>query len=810
MNNRHTILFLLTFILILSGCNNLTSNNEEYKKDVNINITKIEFEPDHKHFRLDVEINDTLTDQLLSTSADSIHFKTEEFLKGNIYDPKTQPQLISYENLKLKEIAKLKLDALFLIDLTLDSTAISQQYQIIKNLKRLFALEHLHVAFMKNEEVTPTMIATDYVLNNYFKSEPGRKYLYRAISHKIDEFKNDSSEYVKNAKENISTAPLASTRKIMFVFSDAKVYEHNKPIDPKHFELQHQIAQQIDTTMKLPIFYFNLKKQNDSEEQTKEQSEQSKLTDEEAQNFLAVLCQKSGGKYINAFNQKLKLNDILHLFTKDYIDYVFTFVNPDYKIYRGMERKLQIGCYSGDSLIASDYIYYNVGSVYNPIIVNGATTLQIILQGCFLGILTIIIIYLIFQFVTPCISYWLFKRKYVTRYTGRNMSYNGMLIEQSCYFCKAPFAEGDEIVAKCKHILHKSCWDENEYKCPEYGRHCKHGSHYYNRKNLFDPHNASFYLIWIIAGAFAGLVAWIYFTANAHHNENLLLVRLIHLIFNVNPSSPEAITLMDEYGSHLFFLPFYGLTIGFSLTLSLSLLTTHGRWLWKRTLQIAAKAIIGGLFSYLAFFIGCVISITLNFKDNSFLIDWIPWMLSGFIIAATVSYGTDIKLKKALIGAAISIIFGLGSMYIWSYGFNSQMDTREFQLLSYMIYCIGFAISVAATSPKSEHYFLRVEGPIKEMDIAVYKWMNSHEQGKTISIGKSVNCDLQMTWDITSPIAPEQAEVKMINGYLYLTALEEGVVFDKKPLKTNVRKKLYHGTKFVIGKTTFTYLEKDL
>lgn len=810
MNNRHTILLLLTFILILSGCNNLVPHNEEYKKDVNINITKIEFEPDHKHFRLDVEINDTLTALLLSTNADSIHFKTEEFLKDNVYDPKTQPQLESYENLRLKEIAKLKLDALFLIDLTLDSTAINQQYQIIKNLKRLFALDHLHVAFMKNGEVTPTMIATDYVLNNYFKNEPGEKYLYRSISYKIDEFKNDSTEYAKIVKNTPSTEPFASARKIMFIFSDGKVYDHNKPIDSKHFELQHQIAQQIDTTMAFPIFYFNLKKQTDKAELTDKQDEPTNLADEEAQNFLTVLCQKSGGKYINAFNQQLKLNDILHLFKKDYIDYVFTFVNPDYKIYRGMERKLQIGCYSGDSLIASDYIYYNVGSVYNPIIINGATTLQIILQGCFLGTLTILIIYLIFQFVTPGISYWLFKRKYVTRYTGRNMSYNGMLIEQSCYFCKAPFVEGDEIVAKCKHIVHKSCWDENEYKCPEYGRHCKHGSHYYNRKNLFDPHNASFYLIWIIAGAFAGLVAWIYFTANAHHNEDLLLVRLIHLIFNVNPSSPEAITLMDEYGSHLFFLPFYGLTIGFSLTLSLSLLTTHGRWLWKRTLQIAAKAIIGGLFSYLAFFIGCVISITLNFKDNSFLIDWIPWMLSGFIIAATVSYGTDIKLKKALIGAAISIIFGLGSMYIWSYGFNSQVDTREFQLLSYMIYCIGFAISVAATSPKSEHYFLRVEGPIKEMDIAVYKWMNSHDQCKKITIGKSVNCDLQMTWDITSPIAPEQAEVKMINGYLYLTALEEGVVFDKKPLKTNIRKRLYHGTKFVIGKTTFTYLEKDL
>ena len=185
-------------------------------------------------------------------------------------------------------------------------------------------------------------------------------------------------------------------------------------------------------------------------------------------------------------------------------------------------------------------------------------------------------------------------------------------------------------------------------------------------------------------------------------------------------------------------------------------------------------------------------------------------MLSGLVIASAVVYGTDIKLKKALIGAVISIIFGLGSMYLWSFSFNAQVDTREFLLLSYMIYCIGFAISVAATCPKSERYFLRVEGPIKDMDIAIYKWMKAPEQSKRILIGKSVNCDLQMTWDITSPIAPEQAEVKMVNGYLYLTALEEGILFNKKPLKTNVRKKLYHGTKFVIGKTTFTYLEKDL
>lgn len=800
MNRHYIIPFLLLLIITLSGCEQLKPYSKTYKENLNINITKIEFEPDYKRFKLNVELNDTLTALLLSTNADSIHFKTEEFLKGNIYNPNTQPQLESYENLKLKEIAQLKMDALFLIDLTLDSTAINQQYRIIKDLKNLFALDHLHVAFMKDGGITPTMIASEYVLNNYFKHGPKGKYLYRAISSKIDEFKKDSSEYVGNRKDSTHTNKATSAQKIMFVFSDGKVYSHNKPIDPKHFELQYQLTQKIDTTQTFPIFYFNLQ----------EQTEQIDQGNEDAQDFLKAICQKSGGKYINAFSQKLSLNDILHLFKDNYIDNVFTYVNPDYKIYRGIERKLQIACYSGDSLIASDYIYYNVGSIYNPVIVNGSTTLQVILQGCFIGVITLLILYLIFQFIVPGISYWLFKKKYVTHYNGKNMSYNGMLIEQSCYFCKAPFVEGDEIVVKCKHVLHKSCWDENEYQCPEYGRHCKQGRHYYNSKNLFDTRNASFYLSWIIAGAFAGLIAWINFTANVHHSENLLLVKFIYLILGVEPNSSSITSLIEEYESNLLFLPFYGLNIGFFLTFSLSFLTSHGRWLWKRTLQIVIRSIIGGFLSYLSFFLGCVISITLNFKDNSFIIEWIPWMLSGLCIATAVTYGTDIKLKKALIGAVISIVFGLGSMYMWSSSFNSQIDTREYLLLSYMIYCIGFAISVAATSPKSERYFLRVEGPIKETGIALYKWIKSPDRSKRVVIGKSVNCDLQMTWDITSPIAPEQAEIKMINGYLYLTALEEGILFNNKLLKTNTKKKLYHGTKFIIGKTIFTYLEKDL
>lgn len=805
--NIYKISFLLVMVLILSGCENLMPTDGKHKEDNNLNILNIEFEPEHKYFHTDVKLNDSIAALLLRNDT-TIKFHVEEYMQNRLSDPRTVPELVNIQNIKVQEIANLDLNILALADLTLDSVKIESQKRAIKGLKELFSLNNLHIAFIKNKSVSETMTATDYVLDNYFKADHGQKYLYRSILSKIDELKGHASTYFPEVRQDTISRHLTPKQDVLIIFSDGKVYDKDMPLDPDHFALQRSIAQNSDSITQFPIFYINLETRSDKQG---EESEIISNTDEEAETLMQVLCQKTNGKYLNSYDQNTILNDILNLFDKQYANYRFSFVNPDLKIFRGLERTLQLSCYQGDSLIASDFIKYNLGSIYNPIIINGLTTFQVILQGSLLGLLTLLLLYMIFQFITPSIHYLIFKRKHVTRYTGKNMSYNGILVEPDCYYCKAPFEAGDEIVVKCQHVLHKSCWDENEYKCPEYGRNCKTGSHYYNRKNLFDRRNSSFYLAWILAGALAGLIAWICFTANAHSNEKSVLINIIHLIFEVDPNSPQASVLMDEYGSHLYFLPFYGLNIGFFLTFFLSLLTGHGRWLWKRSLLVVAKAIVGGLFGYLSFLIGCIISITLNFKDNSFLIDWIPWMLSGFVITLAVAYGTDIKLKKALVGAVISIIFGLGSMYLWSFAFNSQIDTREFLLLSYMIYCIGFAISVAATCPKSERYFLRVEGPIKEMDIALYKWMNATIRNKRVTIGKSVNCDLQMSWDLNSPIAPQQAEIRMINGNIYLIATEEGVrTTDQKPIKPNVRKRLYHGSKFRIGKTIFTYIEKDL
>ena len=79
MKSRHIISLLLMLLLALSGCNQFNITNNASKQDLNINITKIEFEPDYKRFHLNVEINDTLTAMLLSTSATAFISRQKNF-----------------------------------------------------------------------------------------------------------------------------------------------------------------------------------------------------------------------------------------------------------------------------------------------------------------------------------------------------------------------------------------------------------------------------------------------------------------------------------------------------------------------------------------------------------------------------------------------------------------------------------------------------------------------------------------------------------------------------------------------------------
>ena len=148
-------------------------------------------------------------------------------------------------------------------------------------------------------------------------------------------------------------------------------------------------------------------------------------------------------------------------------------------------------------------------------------------------------------------------------------------------------------------------------------------------------------------------------------------------------------------------------------------------------------------------------------------------------------------------------------MIVWNIFYQlSELDYRVILLFSFLFYYVSMAISVATAAPRLERYFLKVEGAVKTMDIALYKWFKNNNE-RVVTIGHSVDCSLQLSWDVQSNIAPIQAEIRMIRKIPYLIAREPGVILRGKPLKPNRKIRLYHGRQFSIGKTTFTYIEKD-
>ena len=148
-------------------------------------------------------------------------------------------------------------------------------------------------------------------------------------------------------------------------------------------------------------------------------------------------------------------------------------------------------------------------------------------------------------------------------------------------------------------------------------------------------------------------------------------------------------------------------------------------------------------------------------------------------------------------------------MNVWNFFFRYfEIDSRVLLLISFCIFSIGLIACIAAVAPRSERYFLKVQGATKGTDIALYKWFRNNPE-KSVTLGKSVDSTIQLSWDIQSDIAPIQAEIRLIKQTPYLIPMEPGVYCQSRPARVNKKIRLYHGKSFTIGKTTFSYIEKD-
>lgn len=762
-----------------------------------LQIHDIKFSDDYKVMTVSARLlHDVGTYDLTDSSMVNVDVQQEvKLISGQIIQ-ETQPVVTGVTNVSREQVAKLKMRLLVLVDLSLPQSLVDEERDAVREIRTLFGDQNLFLSFMQGDNVSETYQATDYVINNYFvHHDPDYTYLYRSILTKFSELQDKSTV-------------LGSARyKVMLILSGGKTYDGDQPIDPKHFEMQQQLADKVKEGRGQLLAYYS----NFAEKSTTNQDSLFMVPGKQADaNIMQYFCKDMNGLWQGEFNWPEIEDDIMKDFNVNYSNYIITLEQPDNKVFRGNRHNLQLTFrdVTNNDLIVTGSTFFYLGSVYAPIIVNGGSTLDVIIQGFIVLFVLLLVTWLVFQLLEPYIRYQIFKRKYVNVYGGNKMSFGGQMVAETCYLCKAPFVEGDEIVTKCKHTMHKQCWDENEYHCPEHGRHCKEGSHYYNSKNIYDSRNALFYLKWIFVAIVSGFVAWFLYTILDHPVSTYIVERIVLLINGLKDGTKEAELSVAEYGSRLTYLPAFGLYVSFYVTLFLSFLTIRRRQWHLRILEMVIRAILAGIASFFCCVVGSIIPIALHLDSNSFLVDWIPWALMSWVIMFAITYATRTRIEKVFLVAAC--IIGFLSMFIWSVVYTySFLDYRVALLMSFITYAVCIAVSIARVAPRSERYFLHIEGAVKEMDVALYKWMRTSPD-HVVTIGKSVDCSLQLSWDLNGNVAAVQAEIRQYVGSMRLIALENGVYVDNdKPLPIGKEVWLYHGRHFTIGNTSFTYVEKD-
>ena len=733
-----------------------------------LQVTNIRFYDDYKHFSVDTRLAASIGSLSLSDPSEVRVEAVEYDYLGRPQFAASQPVLDRVVSTGAEQIRSANLKALVLVDLTIPQALVDKEREAVKEMSTLFSDDNLYVSFITSDLGESSIMApSEYVLDNYFRSDrTERKSFFSAVSNSLN-LLADGEGIFRDASE-----------RILVVLSDGKLfYDDSFSVESDYFTLkQDLLAKSLDTEESHIMYYVDMKADDSSPD--------------EAESFMQTLCSNTGGRSFESFDWVAFEEDIFARLNINYSDYRFEFTNPDRKQYSGFSKTLKILCFHDGESIAEGSTEIKLGNYFSPIVVNPDPDSLVISKSLTYIVYLLAFVLLILLFAIPHIKYFVFKRRCVVSYTDANMVVSGNIVGDSCYYCKAPFKEGEKVVVKCAHAMHESCWEENGYHCPEYGRNCAHGSHYFNRKNLFDLKNAPYYSKWIITAILAAVISWVIYMVSydslGHHFLSKYVAKF-----------------GGELDNPFFIPPMFGYLTVAVATFGFSWITTRKRCFGERILEMLLRSQIAAVLSYLAFWGVAMVIVSTGWTDNSVLIDIIPWAISGLLIAAGSTIRTDYVIKDR--AYVLILLTSAGVMLLWSViAFALSIDYKPLLLILFLIFALGLAAGMAQAEPRSHRCFLHTSGAVKEMDIALYKWFASNPKA-VVSIGKSVDCSIDMTWDPSPKTGPEAAQIKQLSGRYYLYALDGNVRYGKRTLKSGKRVRLYKGKSFTIGETTFTY-----
>lgn len=694
-----------------------------------------------------------------------------------------------------------------LVDLSIPQSGKDQIYNTVARLIDSAPDSCVYLSFF-GDNVSSSSVVTK---SNYryqkekFSNQSENKYFYSGLYSKLLEFSDNSTakdslikvenDYVKNASI-ANRAKLNTDKNILFVFTEGSKRPSDEDLMFKDVvdyqgELSHVVPKVI------ALYYTEV-----GEELSIENTLKGICAPRDTNNH--VIPEREG-KYLPSKDMVQVLKNFEEVVNDAMYDFSFKYKVDESQNYSRIVKYTAewIGSYIGEG-------EFSIGTAERswPIREEKASDVALkYLYALLVTIATIAFFFAITKILVPYIRSKSFEVKYYKKYVPEeNVS------RRICHYCKQDIQPGQFVVTKCKHIMHVFCWQQNGYKCAEYGQNCKTGiQSHVEWKELFTL-NSLKDCYQTISGIVAGFISWILYELFGRGCFKALSEGIVNLCYSENTET--AILYSDCVNKTSAFLAI-GLLLGFFL----SLIFRYNDEYKKKDLKVWGKIIglslLTGIIGMTAFAIGASLMCLLLTVLGTTVIPWYCSLPAYLLFSISVSYALTIKstipVRSALIGGLCSALIGFIVLYCSSRANNTRGWMN--MLLDFIIYGGGLGASLVTVRMLAEKYFLVIQNGVRAgQRIPIHKWMNATGGGNKVSIGMTGECEIQMNWEKSNKVAKEHAQlfIDYDKKLPMIKPLATGVVFNTRAeLPVGRPSVLSNGDNFKIGDTIFLYQETE-
>ena len=690
-----------------------------------------------------------------------------------------------------------------LVDLSIPEEGKGQIYDAVGQLVQSAPDSCVYLSFFGND-VTQTQLVTKRNLKDFeplFHQHSENKYFYGALYAKLAEFATEKAELEDSVRTAMGyernaiiakRAQVSKDKNLLFVFTEGNMRPADELIS--FIEVTDYQSNATHNVPKVYALYYTGEGVDENVELTLQGVSAPRDADGN------VLADRQGA-YTPSEDLTSVLNNFKQVVKDAMYDYAFVYRATKDKTYTGLVNYMA-EWKSGEAGRGE----YTIGSAETPWPIKAESTgdtVTKLLVALLVALLTFVFFFFVMKVLVPFVKSKRFSMQYYKKYEPEaNVS------RRICTYCRQNIEPGQLVVTKCKHIMHVACWQQNGYKCVEYGQNCKDGiqdhvewKEMFSKSTLRDTYQT-------LAGILAALVSWIIFEMTGRGLFHGIGEGIANTFFT---NEEQKLNLMGDCVNKVSALLTIGLLLGFFLSLVFRWFDEYRKKDAMVFLKIIGFSLLSGVIGMAAMAVGGIIFCLLLSVIGTTYIPWycsLPaYILFAVCVPLSLTIKSSIPLKSALIGGLIAAAIGFVVLMCGSIGNVGWLN----MLLDFIIFGGGLGASLVTVRMLAERYFLVIKNGVKAgQKIPIHKWMNATGGGNKVTIGATGDCEVQMNWEKSNKVAKEHVQlyIDQAKTLPMLKALVPGVLYNMRTeLPANKPTVLTNGDTFKIGDTIFEYVE---